>query len=219
MEINDAVGRLNQQLPLKARQDQLRPDLKRLHQAILNSLATNGRTLTRDEIAETIGIEHVTEALTILGKNDLVVLNEEGTEAVGAYPLTTAVTPHQLQIGDCEIYAMCALDAVSVAPMFNADVMIHSRCHMTKDTVRIHMHGDEVIETMPIEPMVGIRWQIPCGVAAHSMCMEMVFIKDQEMAQVWQSEDTENISLFNLPDSIAFGSSFFLPLMENSMTV
>jgi mercuric reductase len=214
MEINAALERLNQQLPLKQRQDQLKPELKRLHQAILHSLATRGHALTREEIAEAVGIERVTEALVTLGKNDLVVLNEAGDMVVGAYPLTTEATPHKVRIGEIEVNAMCALDAVSVAPMFGVDAWIESSCHITRDPVQIHMRNHQVIESVPLEPIVAVRWQMPCGVAAHSMCMEMVFIKDQAMAEVWQSEDIENISLFKLPDAVEFGSGFFMPLMD-----
>jgi mercuric reductase len=68
--------------------------------------------------------------------------------------------------------------------------------------------------TPSAEVTVGIRWQMPSAVAAHSMCMEMVFLKDRQTAEAWQNGDTENISLFSLPEAVAFGETFFLPLMR-----
>ena len=29
---------------------------------------------------------------------------------------------------------------------------------------------------------VGVRWQMPTGAAAHSMCLEMVFLLDEQVA-------------------------------------
>ncbi len=47
------------------------------------------------------------------------------------------------------------------------------------------------------------------------MCLEMVFLKDQQTALEWQAGDTENISLFNLEDAVAFGAGFFTPLLQD----
>lgn len=214
MNIQSAVDRLNSQLPLKARQDLLTPTHKKLHQAILQSLARQGTPPTQDEMAGIVGEVQVATALHTLGAQDLVVLNTAGTEVVGAYPLTTEVTPHQLSIGSRTIYAMCALDAVAVAPMFATEVMITSQCHVSGDPIQIHMRGSEVIDSNPTEVMIGIRWKMPSGVAAHSMCTEMVFLKDTNTARQWQGDEQESISLFTLSEAIAFGMAFFMPLLN-----
>jgi len=215
MNIQSAVDRLNSQLPLKARQAQLSPALKKLHQAILLSLVTQGTPPTHEEMAEQMGEAQVASALQTLGAEDLVVLNAAGTDAVGAYPITTEATPHQLNIDTRTIYAMCALDAVSVAPMFASEVKIASHCHVSGDPIQIHMRGSDVIESNPEGVMIGIRWQMPSSVAAHSMCTEMVFLKDENTARQWQGDELESISLFSLADAIAFGMGFFMPLMDD----
>ncbi len=213
MHIQAAVDRLNSLLPLKARQEQLPPLLKHLHQAILESLIMRGEPLSNTEIAERVGADGVVEALLILGENDLVVLNAEGTAVVGAYPVTVEQTAHKLRVGANTIYAMCALDALSVATLFDTEVSIMSRCHVTAEAVEIHMRGFELADVKPKDVCVGIRWQMPAGVAAHSMCMEMVFLKDSEIARRWQGSDADSISIFNLHDAIRFGAAFFKPLL------
>lgn len=215
MNIQSAVDRLNSQLPLKARQAQLSPALKKLHQTILMSLVKRGAPPTQDEMAEQVAEAQVASALQTLGAEDLVVLNAAGTDAVGAYPITTEATPHQLNIDSRTIYAMCALDAVSVAPMFATEVKIASHCHVSGDPIQIHMQGSEVIESNPATVMIGIRWQMPNSVAAHSMCTEMVFLKDENTARQWQGDELDSISLFTLADAIAFGMGFFMPLMND----
>jgi hypothetical protein len=213
--ISNAVQRLNSQLPLKLRQAALPPGLVNVHRATLASLAGQGRPPDREELNELLAGEDVDAALTRLASDDLVVLNTTGTEIVGAYPMTTETTLHHLRVNKQPVNAMCALDALSVGPMFNAGVEISSRCHVTGTAITIHMQGESLREVRPSPDVhVGVRWQNPSACAAHSMCLEMVFLQDQPTALEWRAGDTENTSLFNLQDAIAFGAGFFTPLLQ-----
>lgn len=213
--ISNSVERLNSQLPLKSRQAALPPGLASVHRATLISLAEQGRPPNRNELDNLLGGGDIDAALARLASDDLVVLNAEGTGIVGAYPLTTEVTTNYLRINGQPVNAMCALDALSVGPMFNAEVEISSRCHVTGTAITIHMQGGTLQGIKPSPDVhVGVRWQNPTACAAHSMCMEMVFLKDQPTALEWQAGDTESISLFNLEDAVAFGAEFFTPLLQ-----
>jgi mercuric reductase len=213
---SNAVQRLNDQLPLKARQIALPSGLAGVHRATLSSLAERGRPLNQSELNELLDGGDAAVALKRLASDDLVVLNAEGSEIVGAYPMTTEDTPHHLRINKRPVNAMCALDALSAGPMFDADVEISSRCHVTGTPITIQMQGDTLQEVSPSPDVhVGVRWQNPTACAAHSMCLEMVFLQDQTTALEWQAGDTENTSLFNLEDAIAFGAGFFTPLLRD----
>jgi hypothetical protein len=215
METQAAVDRLNSQLPLKARQDKLSPQLKTAHQNVLYSLVKQGRPPTEEELAQQLGEDNVQAGLRTLGEADLIVLDAEGKHPLGAYPVTVETTPHKITVNGNTIHAMCALDAVSVAPMFDAEVHIESTCHVSNTPITIRMQGDNILDAQPSSDVtVGIRWQMPSGAAAHSMCMEMVFLKDSQAAEAWQDADTDNISLFSLPEAVAFGKAFFLPLLD-----
>ena len=214
--ISNAVQRLNEQLPLKARQQALPSELASVHRATLTSLSEQGRPPNREELSKLLDSGDIDAALTRLASDDLVVLNATGNEIVGAYPMTTEDTPHHLKVNKQSVNAMCALDALSVGPMFDAEVEISSRCHVTGTVITIHMQGETLQEVSPSpEVHVGVRWQNPSACAAHSMCLEMVFLKDQPTALEWQAGDTENTSLFNLQDAIAFGAGFFTPLLQD----
>ncbi|MCG6885839.1 MAG: alkylmercury lyase family protein, partial [Proteobacteria bacterium] len=207
--------KLNSQLPLKERQDKLPQELKDLHRAVLHSLINQGRPSTSDELADQFGKETVESGLARLGADDLIVLDADGMNPVGAYPITSEQTPHKIIVKGHAIHAMCALDAVSVAPMFDTNVVIESECRVTKTPITIRMHGSKILEAIPTPGIIiGIRWQMPSGAAAHSMCMEMVFLKDSKTAKDWQGGDVDNSSLFSLPDAVEFGKAFFLPLLE-----
>jgi len=213
---SDAVQRLNSLLPLKLRQAALPPELLNLHRATLTSLANRGRPPDREELHELLAGGDVDAALTRLASDDLVVLNAARNAIAGAYPMTTEMTPHQLIVNKQPVNAMCALDALSVGPMFDAEVEISSNCHVTGTALSIRMQGEYLLEVTPSADVhVGVRWQNPSACAAHSLCLEMVFLRDQSTALEWQADDRENTSLFNLQDAIVFGAGFFTPLLQD----
>jgi len=215
MDIKTAVNKLNALLPLKARLEKLSPNLKALHKQVLYSLVNQGRPPTRDELNNVLGEECVESSLEKLGSDDLIVLDVEGRLAVGAYPVTIEKTQHKVLVNGHNIYAMCALDAVSVAPMFGVETVIQSRCHVSQTLITIRMHGSDILEALPTADItVGIRWKMPSAVAAYSMCMEMVFLKDRKTAMAWQNGDNQNISLFSLSEAVDFGRGFFRPLLS-----
>lgn len=215
-KIDKAVERLNEQLPLLARQQQLPSDLVEVHRAILSSLVTHARPLSRSELEERLGgQEAVDRALKRLSEADLVVLGAKADDVVGAYPLTIEETPHRLQVNGESINAMCALDALSVGSMYDTEVIIDSRCHVTGEPIHIHQKGKRIVDAQPSSAVqVGVRWQNPTGCAAHSMCTEMVFLKDPATAKEWQRRDPESISLFTLAEAVEFGAQFFVPLLR-----
>ncbi|MEJ2397626.1 MAG: organomercurial lyase [Gammaproteobacteria bacterium] len=215
MKLEDALARLTGQLPLKPRQQRLAPELQTMHRSILWSLATTGKSAGRDELQQICGSRDVFACLQELGANDLIVLDPQTGLPVGAYPLTIESTPHRISMNGQHLYAMCALDAVSVAPLFQADVRIDSTCHVSHTPIRIRMQSENIIEQeSDMDAIVGIRWQMPGPVAAHSMCMQMVFLQDYDTALAWQAGDEPEVTLFSLPDAVRFGEAFFLPLLQ-----
>ncbi|MCU0809631.1 MAG: alkylmercury lyase family protein [Thiobacillaceae bacterium] len=172
-----------------------------------------GRPPGREEIAESVGADRVDAALARLGTDDLVVLSRDRREILGAYPVTTENTPHVIHVNGQTIHAMCALDALSVGPMFGVSLTIESRCRVTDSAIHIEQEGERIIAARPQTVRVGVRWQAPSGSAAHSLCMEMVFLRDEETAERWHGGDRANHSLFSLEQAVAFGSRFFRPLL------
>jgi len=212
--IMQAVQRLNQQLPLKDRQDKLSAPLKALHRAVLSTLVTRGRPPTRAEVAALVGEDQVNGAIARLGADDLVVVSADRREILGAYPVTAEKTPHEVHVNGHQIHAMCALDALSVGPMYDVPVEICSACRVSGEAVCIKQEGARILEATPSTTRVGVRWQYPSGDhAAHSMCMEMVFLKDDATAAGWHGGDLQNHTVFTLEDAVQFGARFFIPLL------
>jgi hypothetical protein len=216
VNLDAELDKLNSLLPLKARQSQLEPQLRSLHIAVLRNFATAGRPLSRDEVAQQLGDANVDAALARLAADDLVVLTPDRSQMLGAYPFTAEERVHRVLVSGQTVHAMCALDALAIAPMFETATRIDSRCHVTDTPVEIHMQGEALLSARPGEVHVGIHWQGTSGCAAQSLCMEMVFLADAETAQRWQQQDSANISVYGLPDAVSFAGAYFRPLLEDA---
>lgn len=216
MDLNTELDKLNSLLPLKARQSQLEPQSRNLHLAILRHFATAGGPLSRDEVAQQLGHDDVDAALARLAADDLIVLTPDRRDIAGAYPFTAEERVHAVLVNGHTLHAMCALDALAIAPMFETATRIDSRCHVTGSPVEIHMQGTELLSARPGDVHVGIHWQGTSGCAAQSLCMEMVFLADAETAQRWQQQDSDNIDLYELPDAVSFAAAYFRPLLEDA---
>jgi mercuric reductase len=214
VNVTAAIDKLNSLLPLKARQDALAAPLRAVHRAILESFAAEGAPPSRAELAAQPGIEDVDAVLAELAAGDLVVLNPARDAVTGAYPFTVEARVHRVRVNGHTVHAMCALDALSIAPMFGTATRIESRCHVSERPIAIDMQDTRIVSAQPASPRVGIRWQATSGCAAQSLCLEMVFLYDAATAGAWQREDPEHISLFDLPDAVAFGAAFFRPLLD-----
>lgn len=202
---------------------------------MLYSLLQKGRPLTVQEIANMLGSEQAARhAVALLASHDLIVRNapvvkkeeETGEQAtldamggapVGAYPMTTEETPHEIKVNGNRLYAMCAVDALAVGTIFGVEVEIASQCHVTGQPIRLRQRGRDILEASPSarDLRVGVRWQHTTRCAAHGLCRQMVFLKDAEVARKWRNADPLTIDLFTLSEAIDCGERFFLPLLKD----
>jgi len=215
LDIPAALEKLNSLLPLKARQSQLEAQIRNLHIAILMHFANTGQALSRDQVAQQLGGGDVDAALQRLAGDDLIVLSPDNRRIAGAYPFTAEERDHAVLVNGHTVHAMCALDSLAIAPMFDTATRIDSRCHITNAPIEIRMQGQELLTAKPGDVRLGIHWQGTSGCAAQSLCMEMVFLADAENAQRWQQQDSDNTDLFELPDAVRFAAAFFRPLLPH----
>ena len=213
-KLEKALNRLQSILPLKERQDDCSPQVKELHRQVLRSFVDKGRILTREEMEHYVS--DLEDAVNALKERDMVVFTGEG-EPLGAYPFTMEAREHSVQVNGHRVYAMCALDALAVGPMFGTETQIDSRCRVTGDPVSIRMAGNTILnpdETGDIH--FGISWGAANAdsCCADSLCMEMMFLRDGETARRWLADDPETREVFALQEAVEFGSRFFSPLVS-----
>lgn len=211
--VAEAILRLRRLLPLQERQRALPPEGLLVHRAILHAFAAGGRPLTTDDVGKLV--VDAPSWLRRLQRQDLLILDAEGDPA-GAYPFTMEETLHRLTINGRNLYAMCALDALAVGPMFGIEVQIHSLCRVSGEAICLQQKGMELAPEQPgVEILLGIGWQKPGACAARSICRDMVFLKGQDRARLWQENGPEGAEVFSLPEAIRLASAFFLPLIKD----
>lgn len=214
-KLEQALKRLKRILPLQERQAECSAQIRALHQHILRSFVIRGRMLTRGEMAQ--HVDNLEEAVGVLRGHDMVTFSRDG-DPVGAYPFTMEVREHKVQVNGHQVYAMCSLDALAVSPMFGMETQINSRCRITGDPVHIRQSGKAIENLDAVADLhVGIAWgaanaDVYC---ADSLCMEMMFLRDEKTARQWLMIDCEGREIFTLADAVEFASRFFVPLVSS----
>lgn len=212
-EVSNAIKRLDSLLPLLSGLKSLNSDDAALYCKILNSYVQQGRTLTRDEAAGLVG--DAEQALTSIASNKLIVLDADGNPA-GAYPFTSEEREHKVHVNEVTVHCMCALDALSVSPMFKLPTVIDSQCRITGEA--IHLEQDSTrFNSGTLDAWFGINWGAAASdtVCAASLCMEMIFLANETVAREWLAESPETREIFDLPSAVDFAAGFFVPLAEN----
>jgi Alkylmercury lyase len=122
---------------------------------ILRRFASDGRPAgadTRIE-AERLGLD-AEEAFATLAREDLVHLGANG-EIMVAYPFSGLATAHRVRFASGhETYAMCAIDALGIAPMFGEQLAISSRDPLTDEEVRARVTPHRAADWSPAEAAV-----------------------------------------------------------------
>lgn len=212
-EVNTALKRLDSILPLVDGLKSLSNDDAMLYCKLLNSYVQQGRTLTRDEVAELVS--DADQALANIVDSKLIVLDADGNPA-GAYPFTSEEREHKVHINGVTAHCMCALDALSVSNMFNVPTVIDSECRVTEAPIHLEQNGTS-FSGGTLDAWFGINW----GAAATdtacsaSLCMEMMFLANESVARDWLAESPETREIFDLPSAVEFAAGFFVPLAEN----
>lgn len=103
--------------------------------------------------AERLGID-VELGLTTLAREDLVHRGADGEIAV-AYPFSGRPTAHRVRfLGGHEVDAMCAIDALGIAPMFGEPIDVDSRDPVSGDEIRARVAPDGAAEWSPRSAVV-----------------------------------------------------------------
>lgn len=212
-EVSTALKRLDSILPLVTGLKSLNRDDAALYCKLLNSYVQQGRTLTRDEVATLVG--DADQALSNVVDSKLIVLDADGNPS-GAYPFTSEEREHKVNINGVTVHCMCALDALAVSPMFNTPTVIDSECRVTGENIHIEQYNTGFTGGT-LDAWFGINWGAAASdtVCAASLCMEMMFLANENVARKWLAASPDTREIFDLPSAVEFAAGFFVPLAEN----
>ncbi len=211
-EVSTALKRLDSILPLLTGLKSLASDDAMLYCKLLNSYVQQGRTLTRDEVAELVS--NADQALANIADSKLIVIDTDGNPA-GAYPFTSEEREHTVHINGVTAHCMCALDALSVSTMFNVPTAIDSECRVSGEKIHLEQNGTRFSDGN-VDAWFGINWGAATSdiVCAESLCMEMMFLANESVARNWLAESPDTREIFDLPSAVEFAAGFFVPLAE-----
>ena len=175
-----------------ARRARLSQSERELYFWILRQFASDGGPSSAElrAAAEELGLE-ADSALATLAREDLVHRGADGEIAV-AYPFSGTPTAHRVRFPDGpEVDAMCAIDALGIAPMFGKAIEIESRDPMSGDAIHARVAPDAPLEWTPESAVVvagAIRSQ---GDASCGCCPVLNFFASAATAERWLAEHPE----------------------------
>jgi hypothetical protein len=175
-----------------ARRARLDDSERELYFWILRRFATSGRPsgAALAEEAERLGAD-LARALEPLAREDLVHLGPDEEIAV-AYPFSGHPTAHRVRFRTGhEVHAMCAIDALGIAPMFDEPIEILSRDPVVDDEIHVRLApgGDAAWQPESATVVAGAldRGQDGC----YSCCPVLNFFTSTESAERWLARHPE----------------------------
>ncbi|MEU4291746.1 alkylmercury lyase family protein [Kribbella sp. NPDC026596] len=149
-------------------------DERAAHQLILRSFAATGRA-PDDLQAEVLQSLHDVDAIRLTSYGEIAV----------AYPFSAVPTRHRVRIGEqVEAYAMCAIDALGIAPMLGQDTVIESVDVTNGRPIRVVTRAG-VTSWEPAGALVFIGADAGGGPSADCCCDYLNFFTDSSSARAW----------------------------------
>jgi hypothetical protein len=194
-----------------ARRARLSAAERELYFWILRRFATDGRPSGAElhAAAEQLGLD-AERALETLAREDLVHRGADGEIAV-AYPFSGRPTAHRVRFrGGHEVDAMCAIDALGIAPMFGEAIELESRDPASGDEIRARVAPDGSVEWSPESAVVvagAIRSQ---GDACCGCCPVLNFFASAANAERWLAEHPDvGGNVISMQEAAASGRAVF----------
>lgn len=166
----------------------LDPIERAAQQAILRAFATTARPPADADLDPvTAGNGRSTgQVLEALHEVDAIRLAPGGRIAV-AYPFSATPTRHRVRIGDrVDVYAMCAIDALGMAPMLGLDTVIESVDVTTSKPISVATRAGRA-SWEPAGAVVFIGAVAGGGPSADCCCDYLNFFADRDTAEAWTS--------------------------------
>jgi hypothetical protein len=203
----EALSALMTEARLAARWGGLSPTSRRAHQAILQAYLARGEPPCISEFTA--------ETLSDLGQRDLVHVRD-GRIAL-AYPFSTRPTEFQVRLGEVEVHAICAVDALGTAAMARRPAEVTCVCPTCRASVSIGISPDglTVKHASTPDPRVwtGVKDVGTC--AADGQCKSMLLFCSPEHLDAWKQSQPPSARGFDLPlaHGVQLGAAIFRPFI------
>lgn len=169
------------------RQIQLSPTAHRVERALLDQVLTAGTAATPAALVTTTGLAAATVAAALdeLAAGDWLGRTADGT-ITALYPFSLLPTLEQVQIGPVVRYAMCAIDALGVAPMLDRTVTILAQCPLSAARLALTVEPTGITQQTPAT--IRVVYRQTAGPAHENRCGATHFFRTTSTARLWQSK-------------------------------
>ena len=195
-----------------ARRARLSEAERELYFWILRRFASRGRPSSAETRAAADRLRLDAEAtFEALAREDLVHRGGEGEIAV-AYPFSGRPTAYRVRFASGnETYAMCALDALGIASMFDQPVEVVSDDPVSDEQIRARLTPDGSAEWQP-EAAVVVAGAIGArdGDSCHACCPVLNFFSSAANAERWLVQHPEATGrVISIREAAAAGRAVF----------
>lgn len=194
----------------------------RLRRLMLDGYGSHGRAPTVAALAEAAGMSEndVRSTLARLRERDLVVLDAERDRVAGAYPFTDSESGHCVLFDGLVVHAMCAIDALGAASMYQRDATVHSRCRACDAAIDIETRdrGSALASYAPGSAVVWSGLQYADNCAATSLCTVIAFFCSDRHLEEWRAEDHPDIRghRLSIEEAHEVGVAIFSPMLATA---
>jgi hypothetical protein len=194
-----------------ARRARLSEAQRELYFWILRRFATDGRPRSGQvrAAADRLGL-NAEDALETLGREDLVHRGADG-EITVAYPFSGRPTAHRVRFPTgYEVDAMCAIDALGIAPMFGQRIDVESRDPVSGEQIRAWVTPDGAAEWSPESAVVVTGALRSQGDACCGCCPVLNFFASSATAERWLAQHPEvSGNVISIHEAAAAGRAVF----------
>jgi hypothetical protein len=131
-----------------------------------------------------------------------------------AYPFSGRATAHRVQLEGREVYAMCAIDALGIAPMLGERIAIASRDPLTGEEIRVELEPDGRGQWYPQEAVV-VSGTTGGGESCDCCCPVLNFFASATNAEGWLAAHPRVTGIaISMPEAITSGRAVFGGILE-----
>ena len=200
-----------------ARLEQLGASERRLYRWILESFARGGRPEVEKlcDRASELGIE-IEVTLATFATLDLVHHDAASGEIIVAYPFSARPRGHTVLIdGTHRVEAMCAIDALGIAPMLQLPIEITSRDPYSGAEVWVRLDPGDGAWWEPTTAVVLAGSACCDGPSFRGCCDLLNFFESEETAEQYLNNQPELAGFpISIPDAIEAGRAVFANLLK-----
>jgi alkylmercury lyase len=205
---------------LKKWDQPLEPAQDRVWRTVLELFAKSGRPPGLHEVSKETGLsaENIRVLVSELQAHDLVGMDWAASAIAYAYPFSGEQTEHRVQLRHRRLHAVCAIDALGVAGMFRADVVIESSCRACGGGIELGtaQGGKALSCARPVDAVVWYDLAYN-GCAAASCCRSIAFFCSRAELQRWLSGQNPQPTGYGLTldEALEVGRALFEPVLAS----